>query len=350
MINKNFLKFAMVAAMAAPFAVSAGDVTVYGNVHVSIDSTDDDSGAAHTEPGLNSRTSAVGVKGKEDLGGGMTALFKVEWQIDPTNRCSSTSAVSNDAIADGGNGDGILDPDEIGSSGCNSMTDRDQWVGIKKSGMGTIKFGTMSSNYKQMGGKVDPMYRTALEGRATGMQQSAFHSGAGINRGRMTKAVQFTSTKIAGIQMVVNATVSGDDTDETIGAGLRYKTKTILAYVDWIDNAGQSSAAKLGGKFKMGATTIGAQYEATADAAGEDLIFLSVKQALGKNDWVALNFASASADVAGAAGNADGSGYALMFNHNMSKRTNTYVGYGVEDMADDGTDNERVTLGLRHKF
>jgi len=347
-MNKRFLTIAMAAALVAPLAASAGEVKVYGNVHVSLDSVNNGAATNATKKlDMNSNTSAIGVKGKEDLGGGMTALFKVEWQVDPTERCTSTDAAVDDSIAGGGNNDGVVDVNELGSTGCNAVTDRDQWVGIKKAGMGTIKFGTMSSNWKQTGSKVDPMYRTRLEGRATSMQQSAFHGGAGTTRGRMTNAMQFSSAPIAGMQMVFNKTISGDGNEETVGAGVRYKTKAIFAYFDWIDNPFMASATKVGARYKMGDTTVGLQYEMTADALGEDLTFISVKQKLG-GGWVAFNFSTASAKSATVGD--DGSGYALMYNHKLSKRTNSYFGYGKEDMADDGTDNERVTAGIRHKF
>ncbi len=68
------------------------------------------------------------------------------------------------------------------------------WVGLK-GGMGTVKFGTMSSNYKQMGGKVDPLYRTPLEGRGfLGIQSSDLHGGRGITSRSSNKysSVHFT--------------------------------------------------------------------------------------------------------------------------------------------------------------
>ncbi len=82
--------------------------------------------------------------------------------------------------------------------------------------MGTVKFGTMSSNYKQMGGKVDPLYRTPLEGRGFLKTQSSLHGGRGINRGRQTNTVQYSSPKMGGIQLVANTTFSGSP-DETYG-------------------------------------------------------------------------------------------------------------------------------------
>ncbi|RDH83050.1 MAG: hypothetical protein DIZ80_12375 [endosymbiont of Galathealinum brachiosum] len=334
-MKKRFLVAAVAATLISPLAAQA-DATVYGNVHLSIDSVDDGSVGAADGLQMNSRTSSIGVKGKEDLGGGMTALFKVEFQVDIDDRNTG------DAKA--------------------SLTDRDQWVGLKGA-MGTVKFGTMSSNYKQMGGKVDPLYRTGVEGRASGMQ-SALHGGAGIGGGRMTDTLQYTSPKMGGVQVVFNTTFTAADgnADETIGLGVRYKTKTILAFFDYIDmdtdfvagnplatTSGTESAMKIGGTYKMDTLTLGLQHELTADLLGEDTTFFSAAYGLNDNDTVAFTFATASQDVA--TGN-DGDGFSIAYDHKMSKRTNTYVAYGSTDMLGSATSDNTdvISLGLRHKF
>lgn len=318
-MKKRFLVAAVAATMISPLAAYA-NATVYGNVHLSIDDFDDDVSATTEEIEMNNRTSSIGVKGKEDLGGGMTALYKVEFGVNPDTTASTISS-------------------------------RDQWVGLKGA-MGTVKLGTMSSNYKQMGGKIDPMYRTALEGRNGNYAgQSNLHSGSGIDRGRSTDTVQFTSPKMGGVSVVFNTTFAGVD-DETMGLGVRYKTKTVLGYFDYIDMTdgigGTESAMKVGGSFKMDAITLGLQYEATADLLGEDNLFMSANFKMNDNDNIAFTFGSASEDTVGS-GN-DGSAFALMYNHKMSKRTNVYAGYLMSDIDDNDTDVTDLTFGLRHKF
>ena len=318
-MKKRFLVAAIAATMISPIAAYA-DATVYGNVHLSIDDFDDDDAATTEELEMNNRTSSLGVKGKEDLGGGMTALFKVEFGVNP---------------------------DTTGST----ISSRDQWVGLKGA-MGTVKLGTMSSNYKQMGGKIDPMYRTALEGRANlNGGQSNLHGGSGILRGRSTDTVQYTSPKMGGMSMVFNTTFAGV-TDETMGLGLRYKTKAILAYFDYIDMSNTAttteSAMKVGGSYKMDALTLGLQYEAAGDLLGADYTFFSANYDL-DNANVALTVGSVSEDTVGSGD--DGSSVAVMYNHHLSKRTNAYVGYVASDVKSAGTaDVTDVTFGLRHKF
>jgi predicted porin len=306
-MKKRFLIAAMAAAMVSPIAAHA-NATVYGNLHLSIDSYD-----SADNLDMNSNTSAIGVKGSEDLGGGVSAIYKAEFQIDPTERAQN-------------------------------ITDRDQWIGLK-SAMGTVKFGTMSSNYKQMGGKVDPMYRTQLEGRGFMSTQSNLHSGAGESRGRMTNTVQYASPKMGGLQAVFNTTISGND-DETLGLGVRYVQKGIMAYFDYIDTAAMQAANldaafKFGGKFKMDALVIGAQFEMVEDAGVQgDTIFLSADYQLNDTDNVAFTFGDNDTDDAG---------FALMYNHNLSNRTNVYAGYG-DNASMSAADDQVVTLGMRHKF
>ena len=187
-MKKSIITIALAATIAAPVAVMAAP-TVYGNIHLTVVDVD-----SNDNLDLTSNTSSIGIKDSEDLGDGMKAIYKMEFQVNP---------------ADGGAG---------------ALTNRDQFVGLK-GGMGTVKFGTMSSNYKQKGGKVDSLYRTPVEGRGLIHTQSRLHNGRDINRGRMTNAVQYSSPKMGGIQLVVNTSVSNSE-DETVGAGLRWANKT----------------------------------------------------------------------------------------------------------------------------
>lgn len=341
-MKKSLLSLAIVAGMAVSGAALA-EVTVYGNVHLSID--DDDKSLASDEITMNSNTSSIGVKGSEDLGDGMKALFLVEFQVDPSEVNGGSNSNDNDTSA---------------------LVSRDQWVGLK-GGMGTVKFGTVTSNYKQLGGKIDPMYRTQLEGRGSMMktQSNLLHSGAGRIRGRMTDAVQYESPEMGGMSMVINTTVDGQQTstgksiDETLGVGFRYEGKGFMAYLDFIDISDDDgtlagdvvgdSATKIGGKFKAGPVTLGAQYESAEDV-DRNFIFLSADYSIDGNNAVYLT-AGQRDDSKGATSANGSTSVAVMYDHNMSKQTNLYVGYG--DRSDDasGAPGESITtLGIRKKF
>ncbi len=77
-MKKSLLTIAVAATMVAP-AIAMADATLYGNVHVSINAADNDIPTAQNKLDMTSNTSAIGVKGSEDLGDGMKALYKVEF-------------------------------------------------------------------------------------------------------------------------------------------------------------------------------------------------------------------------------------------------------------------------------
>lgn len=338
-MKKSLISLAIVTGMAASGAAFA-EATLYGNVHLSFDDwdkTNDSKSPMSTtntgydingkdvdsEPELNSNTSAIGVKGSEDLGDGLKALYKVEFQVDIDDRQKS------------------------------SLVDRDQWVGIK-GGMGTVKIGTMTSNYKQMGGKIDPMYRTALEGRGALGTQSPLHGGAGTNGGRMSNAIQYSSPKMGGMQMIVNTTVTKGGDAEAAGVGFRYSGKGFMGYFDYLDTNDEigsytgkdEKAMKIGGSFKAGPVKIGAQFEDTEDLAGTDYMFLSANYGIDKNNSVALTVGQQSAKDP----MEDSKAFALMYNHKMSKMTNVYAGYGDYSHDESALDNSVATVGIRKKF
>ena len=323
-MKKSLIATAVAAGMLTAGAAQATP-TVYGLLHLTIDTYNDDHFVGTDvvksgSPKMTSKTSAIGVKGSEDLGGSLKAIYKAEFKIDPFN-------------------------------GAQSIQRRDIWVGLK-GGWGKAAVGTMSTNYKQMGGKVDPLYRTEAEARGIlNMQSGALHGGAGTDgQGRQEQTIQYTTPKMAGFEIVLNTTVAAADEgncqgvgcDETIGAGIRWSNKAFLVYADYLDpnapstgkfngydattglptftNPGQDeSVAKIGGKWTGKAFQVSAQYEFTEDQLGGDYAFANGLWNINKNNVVTVSV-----------GQQDkiSSAYALAYVYKMSKLSNVYIGYG----------------------
>jgi predicted porin len=337
-MKNTILKAAIAASLIVPSMVMA-EATVYGQLHVSINQFDEGTatktvsgnlGSGDKDLDMTSNTSAIGIKGSEDLGDGMKAIYKAEFQV---------------SVSEGGEAN---DGTDEGTAG-NALTQRDIFVGLK-GGMGTIKFGTFSSNYKQMGGKVDSLYRTRLEGRGfLNTQSAALHGGRGLNRGRQTNTVQYSSPKMGGIQLVANTTVSGAN-DETNGVGVRWANKDMMVYVDWIDGAvgaTTESAVKIGGKFDADAFYVAAQYEAAEDRTGYDFIHFNGGFNIDKNNAIILTAGQAAHINNGAL---DTTGIAVAYDHKMSKMTNVYVGYGDRSSDTTTLEDSVFTAGIKTKF
>jgi len=74
-MKKNIIALAIASAIAAPAAM-AGAPTVYGQGYMSIDNLTDKGTS------VNSHSSRIGVKGASDLGGGLKAIYKMEFGLN----------------------------------------------------------------------------------------------------------------------------------------------------------------------------------------------------------------------------------------------------------------------------
>ncbi|HET8694450.1 MAG TPA: porin, partial [Aquabacterium sp.] len=115
-MKKTLLALAALAATSAAFAQSS--VTLYGVVDMSLEKVKGDHQVTRVSSG-NLATSRIGVKGTEDLGGGMKTNFVLE------------SAVAADTGANGG--------------GSTRFFDRAAWVGLQ-GGAGELRLGRQDSS------------------------------------------------------------------------------------------------------------------------------------------------------------------------------------------------------------
>jgi predicted porin len=362
---KKLLPAMIGVALAGGMTVAQADVTVMGHIDTSITKDDIDGGTDDTN--FTCTTCSVGFKGSEDLGNGLKAVFKLDFQYD------------------------TIDTD-------SGISDRDQWLGLAGN-FGQVRVGTISTPYKSYGAKIDPLYRTALQGRDHGLQ-SRFHSSAGEDlQGRATNTARYDSPSWNGLKVAAFYTLDSDDNDGVLndptdpesgnrdeddnpyGVGVSYENGGILAFGSYQTNDGGNSnpngeltAWKLGGKWTLNNFAVMGQYEsANEDVSDTDFFHWTVgaSYTMGNN----LLYAGYGA------GNADGdnaddkdvTSWTVAAMHNMSKRTSVYLGYTTSDCDSSGTklgelgsyagacrpvegkttsggDNTRIALGMKHKF
>jgi predicted porin len=80
-MQKKLISLAVAAAFTAPVAMA--DVTIYGKMHGSVDFMDNGDSSENNTGVL--RQSRFGLKGSEDLGGGLKAIFQIESTINTNN-------------------------------------------------------------------------------------------------------------------------------------------------------------------------------------------------------------------------------------------------------------------------
>ncbi len=85
-MKKNIVALAVASAIAAPVAM-ADAPTVYGQINMALEqaSVKNDAGdkvKSSSGTQINSRASRIGVKGSNDLGNGLKAVYKLEFQVN----------------------------------------------------------------------------------------------------------------------------------------------------------------------------------------------------------------------------------------------------------------------------
>jgi predicted porin len=340
-MKKNVIALAVAAAMAAPLAAQAAP-TVYGKVRVSIDSIDRDS-AATKEDGLNvsDRVSRVGIKGSEDLGGGMKAIYGAEWGMNVTD--ASTTAAGDKT---------------------SGLTQRNAFVGLS-GGFGTALVGRHDTPYKMVG-SADVFGDTAADSQGKG--QIIGYNGFDT---RANNAVAYVSPDLNG-WTIMAALVAGESQDASpsttdansldaatsigvkgaigpVKVGLGYETYNKDAFGTTKDKTG----TKLDLKYAMGTMGFGLTVEASnngSDNKQDQGILGSFTYGMGAN---VLAIQYGQVDEHKDHGDNDFTRTAVGLIHNFSKATNTYIAYAADDYSessDAGKQYSAITLGLNTKF
>ncbi len=312
---KKLLSIAIAAAVAAPMAVSA-DTTLYGLVDNSIRNVDNGTYDAWDISSGNNTGSRIGVKGDEDLGNGLKAIFTVEWGID---------------TADAG---------AVGAT-------RQAFVGLN-GGFGTVAVGHQYSPYYKTVGSVTN--NANLPGTR------AWSNGTV----RLGSSIAYISPNFNGFEVwagavadnsVTNATYTSADATEL---GLKYANGPLTAgiamtaYDDNTAATGSGDVWGLVGKYNFGNFMVGAMYEdvdnTTGTTDGGDSWGLIAEAYFG-NNTVIFQYGELDANTVGS----DIDEFNIELQHNFSKRTAAYVGYNEQD-NETAVDTSQFGIGLRHSF
>jgi predicted porin len=397
---KKLLPTMIGAALVGGMAPAVADVTVFGHIDTSIDYVDQNQSTTN----MNCNTCSIGFKGSEDLGNGLKAIFKIDFQYDTTERNtgkassrsstrtintvtqSTTTTVGGSVNVNTNYGTTTI-RGVTNVSDTSSITDRDQWLGLAGN-FGQIRFGTISTVYKSHGAMIDPVYRTSAQARDHGLQSNA-HRGAGENgQGRAEDTIRYDSPDWNGLQAGAHYTLqtdTGGSTDSPWGAGIQYKNGPFLVFADYItnDRGGDDTAYKLGGKWTIGNYSLYGQYEFDdgmlsyldgAQFGGNKGDGADVWELGGTGTWGNNTLVVAYGEKDNTSGGVGEAAVAEQFGedfgktqtievvgiHNLSKRTLVYGGYinrsfdgyyyNSNDQKKNFSDQDIVTVGMKHLF
>jgi predicted porin len=240
-MNKKVMALAVAGVFAAPAAFAqTSNVQLYGRANLGFDHYEAD-GAGNSGNDRDGRfrvfdnSSRVGLRGTEDLGNGLKAIFQIETGVNIDNGSNT---------GQGGQGNA--------SSGF--WAGRDSFVGLD-SNWGRLTFGRQSMYWANgVNAQFAANYINTEIPWTNGTAMGRIHSGAlgSATPARVSNTVQYTTPTFAGIngtlsysanlQEAVQNVGAGVDTDGTIWAAtLRGTWGPFYGQIDYADVQGNSS-------------------------------------------------------------------------------------------------------------
>ncbi|MDD3449190.1 MAG: porin [Gammaproteobacteria bacterium] len=319
---KKLFAVAVAAAFAAPLAASANPI-LYGRVNVNLVHEDvEDSDSAWD---LENNSSRLGVKGSEDLGNGLSAIYQFEFGVD----ASDTGAFSG----------------------------RLAYAGLS-GGFGTFAMGRQWTPYYGSVDKVD-------------IFQSNKMNDEYIGPSRIGNAVAYVTPDFNGLSGKL-ALIIDNGGDEDLGeefadwwnVSVDYDNGPFSLGVSYLAAEGDADGALwgVGAKYNFGMFALIGQFESVTDVDGLDFDAYGIAgEVYFGNNTLRAKYARQDIEVDGV-GDADPTNWVLELEHKFSKRTRIFASYedseggiGMSKLLDDPDsidfgDSQRFSLGLRHDF
>ncbi len=363
-MKKSLIALAVAGAFAAPAFAATSNVDVYGTIRMSVDhndvkATDRDAWS------INDRISRIGFKGSEDLGGGLKAVWQIEQQMQITDpKTDASDTVASTANAGAGTAFG----------GANL---RNTFVGLA-GGFGTVLVGRHDTPYK-LGGSADLFADTAADSQRAGAAGIIGRNGFDT---RANGTVAYVSPDWSGFHFAA-AVIPGEEAGGTaatndanglmdsyslVGVYANGPLKMTLGYerlgADALNVADSKHATKFNIGYKIGDIGLGYTIERSKDgtAAGNNTDtghLASISYGMGPITLMGQygQFNNKEANVALAGIQNDMTRWTVGAAYALSKRTNAYAAYNIDDMKNtDATatgqtaDAKTLTIGVNHSF
>lgn len=351
-MKKSLIALAVFGAFSGA-AMAADSVQLYGLIDLGVAHFNNDGSSSVTKMGTGGQSgSRIGLKGSEDLGGGLSAFFQVE-----TGFCAA------------GGGDYC--------TGGNFMG-RTSIVGLHGD-FGTVQAGKMYTLTFNDQANVDP-FGYGLMGNIANI--AALGAPARVNQTIAYVSPNFSGFDVAGAYVFGNG-LSATNTKTTGGYNLQahYANGPVWVGLDYlrVNDANGDATTKstmLAGTYDFGVAKVAAMYgqnKPTADAKTGALVntnqqawMLGVTVPVGPGAVLASYTQAKDKDVAASTSKQ----WALGYTYALSKRTNLYTSYGhvsndanATGLVNDSTGNNDAPVptaggftstgfdvGIRHKF
>lgn len=313
-MNKKIVALAVAAAFAIPAAASA-QTTLYGQFKYEVGFIDDgnDSNLVHS-----SRGTRLGVRGAEDLGGGLQGIFRFQNNFSQVNG---------------------------GLTSTRFNLNEEAWVGLQ-GGFGRLLIGRSDSAVKNASKPFRAFTDTLADvnNRPGGWQRA--------------EGLHYTTPNFGGATIGLTIEPNGVETDVYYAANVIYDMGPLNLHAAAEGSPDDPTYAvgdigvdetnyQVGASYDFGAGDIGVLYQARNDA-DDDVITIPVNYKVLPN----VNLRAAVQYIDLDAGD-DFTNYALGAQYMLSGRTELYANVWSDDFAGPtpgGADETHFGLGVRHAF
>ncbi|MDO9132170.1 porin [Hydrogenophaga sp.] len=304
-MKKSLIALAVLAASGAAMAQSS--VTLYGIADLAVVKAKGSS-AALASGGVS--TSRWGLKGSEDLGGGLAANFNFEQGVDLTN----------------------------GSLKGNGF-DRQAWLGLS-GGFGEIKLGKMWNAYDDIVGATSPLFDSGA------LTTNNLAPSYALEAGNPGNAVYYATPSFGGVSGAVSTTFKTGETNARVTAfHVKYEGGPLfvgLAHEQQKDDlSADLKLTRLSASYDFGAAKLLASVGQVKDVADDVTIGVDVPLSS------ALTLSAGATQVRPEVGD-NGTRYGLAAAYGLSKRTTAYTGFYKDNKA--AGDGHLFAVGLKHAF
>lgn len=344
-MKKSLIALAVLAASGAAMAQSS--VTLYGIADVWVGSVKTDNGTTSTRTtsmisgGVS--TSRWGMKGSEDLGGGLKANFQLE------------SAISMD-------------------TGASAGFDRQAWVGVS-GGFGEVRLGKVPSPFDNVQAASNGIFDSDLA-PANNPGGGVFRT-ASVYTSKVANSIFYKTPSMSGFGAEVSYSLKeGDVITATSGIAITSLNLTYgggplavqFAYQNE-DRANLNADFKfyrLGASYDFGVAKAKAQYGKVDNATGLVTTAATHTDGASTTEWqvgvdvpmssaltLAASYASSTDDAVAGITEVKRSGYGVGAAYALSKRTTVYGGFKMVTQEQSGfadIDTDVFAVGVKHTF
>lgn len=347
-MKKSLIALAVIAASGAAMAQSS--VTLYGIVDLNLASEKTTTTAAGVSTGVrqalvksgNVNTSRWGLRGTEDLGGGLTANFKMEQGFD-----ADTGASKN------------IPGFAATTPGTPAAFARQAWVGLA-GGFGETRLGLTTTPFDDVSGASNAVWDSLLSPMNSVFKSTGYTSRPG-------NTIYYATPNLSGFTAAVSYSL-GENKNATVGAGsvasgyVAYANGPVAAHLGYqtekaIGGVVAKKFLRLGASYDLGVAKLLGTYGKAEnmgnvnDADATDYQ-LGVDVPVGAALTLSGSYAQSKNNAT--AGNEKRKGWGLGAKYALSKRSTIYAGFEADNAKTSAgvtTKKHDIALvGINHKF